>query len=51
MRYVIALTILMSCGIPPIPPIPSIGCSSMRPVCICDQEGNCEWQFMCVAYD
>lgn len=36
------------CGIPPIPPIPSIGCKEMVPVCVCLQNGTCFWTFQCV---
>lgn len=37
-----------SCGIPPIPPIPQIGCRDMQPVCVCDDEDECRWIFVCV---
>lgn len=36
------------CGIPPIPPIPEIGCKQMVPVCQCSQDGRCWWTFQCV---
>lgn len=37
-----------SCGIPPIPPIPKIGCREMQPVCQCSRDGECWWVFVCV---
>lgn len=39
---------LQVCGIPPIPPIPSLGCKEMVPVCVCLENGRCFWQFQCV---
>lgn len=36
------------CGIPPIKPIPPIGCKDTRPVCICTADGTCRWEFICV---
>lgn len=36
------------CGIPPIPPIPQVGCSAMQPVCVCNERGTCWWQYVCV---
>lgn len=37
------------CGIPPIPPIPSLGCKEMVPVCVCSSDGSrCWWAFQCV---
>lgn len=37
------------CGIPPIPPIPQIGCKKMQPTCVCDGSGQkCHWEFVCV---
>lgn len=37
-----------TCGIAPIPPIPPIGCRAMEPQCVCDGDGNCHWEFICV---
>lgn len=34
----------LGCGIKPIAPI---GCTSDDAVCICDNNGNCEWMFVC----
>ena len=36
------------CGLPPLPPLPQLGCRAMNPVCICDMRGNCHWEFECV---
>lgn len=47
-KLVIALLLATACGNPPIPPIPPIGCMDLRPVCICDTEGHCDWQWECV---
>jgi len=33
----------INCGIKPIPPI---GCSDADAVCVCDDDGNCAWQFV-----
>ena len=33
----------INCG---IKPIPSIGCSDADAVCVCDDDGNCAWQFV-----
>jgi hypothetical protein len=33
----------INCGIPPIPPI---GCSSEDATCVCDEDGNCRWEFI-----
>ena len=61
-RFVVALVLVASlgsagvalafgCGIPPIPPIPAIGCRTMVPVCVCNSSGTrCWWQFECVPY-
>jgi|GEM_PF-3135856 len=46
-----------SCGLPPIPPLPELGCKSMRPQCVCvdvkDANGythkQCHWEFVCVS--
>lgn len=38
----------MGCGIAPIPPIPQIGCRAMQPRCVCDANGSCHWEFVCV---
>ena len=44
----IILTALLSCGIPPFPPIPPIGTTHCEKVCVCDQRGdNCHWEFVC----
>ena len=61
MRIFIALSVLVAllsftesasaqfgCGIPPIPPIPQIGCSAMQPTCVCDAQGQCHWEFVCI---
>jgi hypothetical protein len=38
-----------TCGIVPIRPIPPIGCKDLRPVCVCDANGNnCRWEWVCV---
>lgn len=35
---------LFKCGIPPNPPI---RCGRSKAVCVCDEDGNCRWQFYC----
>lgn len=47
MKKIIVL-LFISCGLPPLPPLPSIGCDHMEPVCICDRDGECKWMFECV---
>lgn len=51
MSILLSLTVLAqfnSCGFPPVArPIPPIGTDSCEPVCICDEDRNCEWQFIC----
>lgn len=37
-----------NCGIVPIKPIPPVGCRDLSPVCVCDAQGNCAWQWQCV---
>lgn len=36
------------CGVVPITPVPPVGCTRLEPVCVCDAQGRCFWQFMCV---
>ena len=31
------------CGLKPLPPF---GCKSEDAVCVCDRDGNCQWQFI-----
>ena len=50
MKRIVTLLIMFGCGLPPLTPIPPLGCSSMEPVCICDDSGRCSWQFKCVRY-
>ena len=38
----------ISCGLPPLPPLPALGCREMRPTCVCNSHGECEWVFVCV---
>lgn len=57
-RYALILMILAltkvqpalayGCGYPPFKPFPPFGCKDLTPVCVCDDMGNCEWQFVCV---
>lgn len=47
MKKLIFIMILWSCGLAPLPPLPPLGCDSMQPVCVCDNQGNCFWQFIC----
>lgn len=36
------------CGIPPIAPIPPIGCKKLVAQCVCDEKGkNCHYVFIC----
>ena len=39
-----------SCEIQPIKPIQPIGCKDLIPMCVCDKNGNCYWQWICVPY-
>jgi hypothetical protein len=39
---VVAAVFNLTCGLPPLPPL---GCS--RAVCVCDEDGNCSWSFVC----
>lgn len=39
-----------NCGIPPISPVPPVGCSSVVPVCTCNYSGRCWWTFQCIRY-
>lgn len=58
MRTVIALVFValstgsalaQDCGVQPITPITPIGCNGiMQPICTCDANGRCFWQFICV---
>lgn len=43
--------ILFMCGIPPLSPIPPLGCKELIPLCICDSSNNCSWEFECVKDD
>lgn len=37
------------CGIVPIKPIAPIGCTDLKPECVCDQTGQkCYWRWVCV---
>jgi hypothetical protein len=38
----------LECEIPPIAPIPPIGCADLIPLCVCDQSGNCRIVWHCV---
>jgi hypothetical protein len=38
----------LSCGLPPLPPLPPLGCREMQPVCICTEDDECRWEFICV---
>ena len=38
----------VSCDLPPLPQPPAIGCREMRPTCVCNSRGECEWVFVCV---
>lgn len=36
------------CASQPLPPLPSVNCKTLRPVCRCDSKGqNCHWKFIC----
>jgi len=37
-----------TCGILPIKPVPPVGCKDLKPQCVCDNKGNCDWQWLCV---
>ncbi|MBI1181590.1 MAG: hypothetical protein GC201_13645 [Alphaproteobacteria bacterium] len=37
-----------TCSIPPLKPIPPIGCKDLLPKCICDSGGECHWIFECI---
>lgn len=36
------------CGLPPLAPVPPVGCGRLVPVCICSPGAGCSWQFQCV---
>ena len=36
--------ITIACGIRPLPPI---GCGDGEAVCICDENNNCSWSWIC----
>jgi hypothetical protein len=36
------------CGVAPKPPAVPVGCQAMQPTCVCDLQGNCHWEFLCV---
>ena len=36
------------CGIEPLKPIVPLGCRDIYPECVCDQNGNCVWRWVCV---
>lgn len=40
----------LAAGCPAAPPAPKlpVGCRGMDPTCICDVQGNCHWEFLCV---
>jgi len=39
----------LSCtGLPPLAPLPPIGCDDMQTVCVCNEDGDCHWEFQCV---
>lgn len=35
------------CGAQPAPPTPPPGCEHLHAQCVCDDNGNCDWQFVC----
>ena len=37
------------CGLPPMKPMPPMGCRDMVAECVCDARGeNCHWEWRCV---
>jgi hypothetical protein len=38
----------VGCGIKPIKPIPPVGCKDLKGQCVCDQNGHCWWEWVCV---
>lgn len=43
-----SVALAADCSLPPLPPIPAIGCREMIPECVCDSVGHCHWIFRCV---
>ncbi len=40
-----------SCGPVPMTPMTPVDCQRLSPPhCVCDQAGNCHWQFDCIPY-
>ena len=48
MKLFLYAVLAVGCGIQPIKPIPPIGCKDVTPQCVCDQNGNCHWEWVCV---
>jgi len=42
--------VLADCGVAPVTPVAPPGCRDLRPRCVCDQSGNCYWEFDCIPY-
>jgi len=42
--------VLADCGVAPVTPVAPPGCQGLRPRCVCDQSGNCHWEFDCIPY-
>lgn len=51
MKNIFVLLLMFGCGLEPLSPLPTLGCKEMKPVCICDAQNHCEWQFECVRDD
>jgi hypothetical protein len=37
-----------TCGLVPLKPLVPLGCKDLVPVCVCDKNGNCSYQWQCV---
>ncbi len=48
MKTFFTILFLFGCGIVPIKPIPPIGCTDLIPECLCDNQGQCIWNWVCV---
>jgi hypothetical protein len=36
------------CGVAPTPPAAPLGCGAMQPTCVCDAQGHCHWEYICL---
>jgi hypothetical protein len=48
MKLLLLAVLVAGCGIEPIKPIPPIGCRDTVARCVCDQRGNCYWEWVCI---